>query len=177
MATTPRYIATTVADAKTYVSAAVGADVFVQVFDLDRDGSVAGADETTFARAVARAETEVDEVLAASHGTPWSAAEFAALTSATQDAVREIAAELTPWHAVRFRPSMKDEAKAPFRLLWKDARQRLKDLHIDRERRLPGMGAPEPTATAGGVVSVDLNSNTLTGLDWQRNASSGTGGY
>ncbi len=177
MATTPRYIATSVADAKTYAQNALGADVFLQVFDLDRDGAVSGADETAFSRAVARAETEVDEVLAASHGTPWTADAFAALPTGAQDAVREVVAELLPWHAVRFRPSMKDEAKAPYRLLWKDARARLKDLHIDKERRLPGLGTPEPTASAAGVVELDLNTTALTGLDWQRNATSGSGGY
>lgn len=169
MATTPRYIATSVADAKTYAQNALTAGVFLQVFDMDRDGSVSGADETAFSRAVARAETEVDEVLAASHGTPWTADAFAALPAGAQDSIREAVAELLPWHAVKFRPSMKDEAKAPYRLLWKDARQRLKDLHIDHERRLPGVGASSPTSHAG-VIAADADD---AGLVWSH-AADGT---
>jgi len=178
MATTPRYIATSVAAAKTYVENAIDAEVWLAVFDADGDGTVAtgSSDETEFARAVARAETRVDEALGASHGAPWSAEAFDALPAGTQDSVRECVLELLPWERVKFRPAMKDDAKAPYRQLWKDARERLVKLADDNRARLPGSGAATPT-DAGGVVAVDQSDTTLSGLDWQRNALSGSGGY
>jgi hypothetical protein len=177
MATTPRYVATTVADAVTYVRNALDPDVWVQVFDADRDGTVASAsaDETEFVRALCRAETRVDEALGASHGFPKAADAFAALPAGAQDSIRECVLELLPWERVKFRPSMKDEAKAPYRVLWKDAKERLTKLADDNKARLPGAGAPAPTPLAG---VVDLSDDTTNdGLVWTRNATSGSGGY
>jgi hypothetical protein len=162
MAITPRYLATTIADAKTYVSAAMTVDVYLRVYDMDGDGAVSGADETAFARALSRAETEIDETLSASHRMPFTAEAFAALPAGAQDSIREIALELMHWHAVKLRASMSDEKKSPYRVLWKDARERLKELRIDNGRRLPGVAAPQPTPQAG-VLSGDEGD---AGLQW-----------
>lgn len=172
MATTPRYIATTVAAAKTYVEANLDGEVWLTVFDADRDGEVAtsSTDETEFARAVARAETKVDEALGASHGFPKTPEEFAALPAGTQDSVRECVLELLPWERVKFRLAMKDEAKAPYRTLWKDARERLSKLADDNKARLPGAGAPLPTPRAGVITASEDDA----GLGWSHLADGTT---
>ncbi len=164
MATVPRYLATTVADAVTYARNALDPDVWLQIFDADRDGSVASgsADETEFARAVARAETRVDEAFGASHGAPFSANAFAALPAGAQDSIRECVLELLPWERVKFRPSMSDEKKAPYRVLHKDAVARLDRLATDTRARLPGVGAAAPFPSAG-VVTADAAD---AGLQW-----------
>lgn len=69
---TPRYLGSTVAAAKTYVQGTLTTGPFLAIFDMDRDGAVTGDDETAFAAAVERAETEVDEILGASHGAPFT---------------------------------------------------------------------------------------------------------
>ena len=167
MATTPRYLASTVGAAKTYVEANLDAEVWLAVFDADRDGSVAdaSADETEFARAVARAETRVDEAFGASHGFPKTPEQFAALPAGTQDSVRECVLELLLWERVKFRPTMKDEAKAPYRVLWKDARERLAKLAADNKARLPGAGPAEPVASVVGNVFAPEGEETSTWLD------------
>jgi len=172
MATTPRYLATTVSAAKTYVENALDAEVWLAVFDADRDGGVAtsSADETEFARAVARAETRVDEALGASHGAPWTADQFAALPAGTQDSIRECVLELLPWERVKYRPAMKDEAKAPYRTLWKDAMARLKAIADDNRARLPGSGAALPAPRAGVIAADDGDS----GLTWSHVADGTT---
>lgn len=146
MATTLRYLGTTTAEAVTYVREAVGDDVFTRAFDLDGNGTVATGsdDEKAFVRAGCAAETEIDEALAASHGTPF--------TGTIPDSVRELAAMLLFWCTVRYRPSMKEEAKAPYRLLYKDATARLKRLADDSRGRIPSVGAPQPVA---GLVGDD----------------------
>lgn len=170
MATSPRYIATTVSAAKTYVEDATDADVWLQVFDADGDEAVTGGDETAFARAVARAETRVDEALGASHGAPWSADAFAALPAGTQDSVRECVLELLPWERVKLRPSMKDDAKAPYKTMWKDALARLTKLADDNKARLPGAGAPLPTPRAGVIEASEDDA----GLAWSHLADGTT---
>jgi hypothetical protein len=141
MATSLRYLGTTTAEAVTYVREAVGEDVFARVFDLDGNGTVATGsdDEKAFVRAGCAAETEIDEALAASHGAPF--------TGTVPDSVREIAAMLLFWCAVRYRPSMKEESKAPYRLLYKDAMARLKRLADDNRGRIPTVGAPQPVSS------------------------------
>lgn len=157
MATTPRYLGTTTSAAKQYLEDSLESEVYLAVFDADRDGTVGSGstDETELARAVARAETKVDEILGASHGAPWSADAFAALAEGVRDSIKECALEMALWERVKFRPLMSDEKKAPYRQLWKDALARLKDLAADRQRRLGGSAVPEPTLSAGGVVEPD----------------------
>lgn len=149
MASVPRYVGTSVAEAKAYVRDALTSDVFLRVFDMDHDGDVAAAseDERAFVRAVCAAETEIDEKLAASHGAPF--------TGTVPDSVKQIAAERCLWCAVRLRPLMKDEAKAPYRMLYKDTDTRLKDIASDARARIPETGQPAPTSASAGVVSVD----------------------
>ena len=162
MATTPRYIGATVDDAVAYVRASIESDVWFQVFDSDRDGTIGSGstDETEFVRAVCRAETKVDEILGAAYGAPWTESEFATLPAGTRDAVRECALEMLPWERVKFRPSMSDERKAPYRVLWKDAQARLTKLATDDNARLPDLGPPAPTMDAGEAV-VDTASTAL----------------
>lgn len=156
MATTPRYLATTAADARTYLEASLDAETYLVVFDSDRDGAItsASADETELVRAVCRAETKVDRHLGASHGAPWSAEAFAALDEGTRDAIRECVQDLCLWERVKLRTPMTDK-KSPFRQLWEDAEKSLKELAADRGNRLPGQSAPEPTSGATGVVEAD----------------------
>lgn len=162
MATTPRYLATTASGAVTYLEAALDGETFLVVFDSDRDGSVAAAstDETELARAVCRAETTVDEMLGASHGAPWSADTFAALAEGVRDSVKECVLGLCLYERVRFRTAMGDEKKTPFRTLWKDTKERLKQIAEDNKGRLGGSAVPEPTATAGGVVVPDTDTSS-----------------
>ncbi len=164
----PRYVGSTVSAAKTYVQNVLTPAVFLQVFDMDRDGAVATSsdDETAFAAAVERAETEVDEMLGASHGAPFT---FSTLAAATQNAIKQCVAESLPWHAVKFRASMSDEKKAPYRTLWKDACERLKRIASDAGRRLPSAGASQPTPRAGVLTPDDGD----TGATWQ-NIANGT---
>lgn len=139
MSTSLRYLGTTTAEAVTYVREAVGDDVFLRVFDLDGDGAVAtaSADEKAFVRAGCAAETEIDEILSASHGTPF--------TGTIPDSVREIAAQRMFWCEVRLRP-MAGDARAPYRALYDDTTARLKRLAADNQARIPSVGVPQPVA-------------------------------
>lgn len=140
MATSLRYLGASTAAAVTYVREAVGDDVFYRVFDLDGGGTVAtGADdEKAFVRAGCAAETEIDEILSASHGAPF--------TGTIPDSIREIAAQRMFWCAVRLRP-MSGDARAPYRALYDDTTARLKRLAADSQGRIPTMGAPQPVAS------------------------------
>lgn len=148
MATTPRYVGTSATTAVAYVRDVLGEDAFLRVFDLDGDGDVVAAseDEKALVRAVCDAETEVDEALAASHGTPF--------TGTIPDSVRQIVAQRCLWCAVRYRAAMKDEAKAPYRLLYKDTDARLSRLAADARARIPEHGPPVtvPTATTSDIA-------------------------
>lgn len=93
---------------------------------------------------------------------PFTSDTFAALPAGAQDSIREIALELMHWHAVKLRPSMSDEKKSPFRVVWKDARARLLELRLDFGRRLPGVGAPDPTRSHAGLVEADADDAGLT---------------
>lgn len=139
MATALRYLGATTAEAVAYVLEAVGEDVFMRVFDADGDGAVATGsdDEKAFVRAGCAAETEIDEILAASHGTPF--------TGTIPDSVREIAAQRMFWCDVRWR-AMAGDAKAPYRQLYEDTTARLKRLAADNQGRIPSVGAPQPVA-------------------------------
>lgn len=139
MATTPRYAGTSAATAVAWVRDVCGEDAFLRVFDLDGDGDVVAAseDEKALVRAVCDAETEVDEALSASHATPF--------TGTIPDSVRQIVAQRCLWCAVRYRALMKDEAKAPYRVLYKDTDARLARLAQDRRGRIPEVGEPSPT--------------------------------
>ena len=148
MATTPRYAGTSAATAVAWVREVCGEDAFLRVFDLDLDGDVAAdsADERALVRAVCDAETEIDESLGASHGAPF--------TGTIPDSVRQIAAQRCLWCAVRYRASMKDEAKAPYRMLYRDTDARLARLATDNRGRVPEVGPPTtvPTATTTDIA-------------------------
>jgi len=165
MSTTPRYLATTVANAVTVARNALDPEVWLLIFDADRDGTVAAnsADETGFARAVARCETQVDEAFGASHGAPFTADAFAALPAGAQDSIRECVLEMLPYERIKFRPSMSDEKRAPYRVVWKDAKARLAKLATDSLARLPGTAAPRQYAGAG-VLTPDADD---AGMTWQ----------
>ena len=139
MATTPRYAGTSAATAVASVRDALGEDAFLRVFDLDSHGDAVAAseDERALVRSVCDAETEIDEALSASHGAPF--------TGAIPDSVRQIVAQRCLWCAVRYRAAMKDEAKAPYRVLYKDTDARLARLAMDRRGRIPEVGEPSPT--------------------------------
>lgn len=142
MRAAPRYVGVTLADAIAYVRDTVGEEDFLRVFDLDGDGVVApdSIDARAFVRAVCSAETEVDEHLAASHGTPF--------VGAIPDSVREVSAQRCLWCAVRTRSSMSDAERAPLRLLYKDTDARLERIKLDAGGRIPGRPAPDPAATS-----------------------------
>ncbi len=165
MATTPRYVGTSATTAATYVRDTVGDDAFFRVFDLDGDGVVATAsqDEKAFVRAVCAAETEVDEMLSASHSTPF--------VGTIPDSIREIVALRCLWCAVRVRAAMKDEARAPYRTLYKDTDARLARLATDNRGRIPETGAPAPFEATAGDVDTDER-----GLVW-RNSFAGSSGF
>ena len=149
MATTPRYAGTSAATAVAWVRDVCGEDAFLRVFDLDADGDVVAAseDEKALVRAVCDAETEVDEALAASHGAPF--------TGMIPDSVRQIVAQRCLWCAVRYRAAMKEEAKAPYRMLYKDTDARLSRLAADARARIPERGPPVtvPTATTTDIAA------------------------
>ena len=112
-APTPRYLGTTLAEAKSAFQEYLGADLFKRIFDLDGDGTLETEDDDVFGRACAAAETEFDEILAASHGAPLT---FASLTSGQQNSVRDIVARMTPFLAVEIRPiASTDEKGSPTR--------------------------------------------------------------
>lgn len=164
MSFTLRYLGTTVAEAKTYAQEVLTPQVFLQIFDMDRDGAVSGADETAFAATVERTETEFDETLAASHGAPF---DVSTLAASTLRSIRQIIAEGLPWNAVKLRASMADEKKAPYRVLWKDAQDRARRIRTDDGRRLPGASTPQPTPRAGVITGDDGDAGTT----WQNIAS------
>ena len=111
-APTPRYLGTTLAEAKSAFQEYLGADLFKRIFDLDGDGTLETEDDDVFGRACAAAETEFDEILAASHGAPLT---FASLTSGQQNSVRDIVARMTPFLAVEIRPiASTDEKGKPY---------------------------------------------------------------
>jgi len=145
MATVPRYVGTSIADAIAYAQEQLEDD-FLRVFDRDGDGTVVAdsADGRAFARAVCFAESEVDEALAMSHGAPF--------TGTIPDSIREISVLRTLWCAVRTRLTMSDVEKAPYRTLYKDTDARLTRLKTDNGARIPEKGVPEPTRSHGGVL-------------------------
>jgi hypothetical protein len=153
MATVPRYVGTTVAEAITYAQEQLEDD-FLRVFDRDGDGTVVAdsADGRAFARAVCAAETEIDEKLAMSHGAPF--------TGTIPSSVREIALLRSLWCAVRTRLTMSDTEKAPYRTLYKDTDARLTNLQRDNGARIPEKGVPEPTRSHGGVLEVSEAEDT-----------------
>lgn len=178
MADIPRYLGTTTAAALAAFQEIVGgASKALRYFDIDGNGTIASgsADETAFARAVAAAETQVDEILGASHGAPWTAEEFAALPAGTQSSIKQCVARMAPWEHVQFNLVGTEDEKGVEKMHAR-ALKRLEGISEDNRRRLPDVGAPAPTA-AGGVIDVDLDTPTLVGLDWLRNASSGSGSY
>ena len=137
MATIPRYVGTNAATAVAYIQARLQDDQFLRVFDLDGDGVVASGsdDESALVAAVCSAETEVDEFLAASHGTPF--------TGTVPDTVREISFQRSLWCSVRLRANA-NVVFAPFLLLYQQTDSRLSRLAKDKEARIPTVGAPEP---------------------------------
>jgi len=178
MADTPRYLGETTSAALLAFQEIVGGNSKVlRYFDLDGSGAIGSgsADETAFARAVAAAETQVDEILGASHGAPWTAEEFAALPAGAQSTITQCVARMAPWEAIQFNLVGTEDEKGVEKMHAR-AVKRLEKMAEDNKRRLPAVGAAAPTA-AGGVVDLDLDTTSLVGLEWQRNASSGSGGY
>jgi hypothetical protein len=155
MTAAPRYVGTDTASAVAFVREAIGEDYFLRVFDLDGDGDVGvgSDDEKAFVRAVCSAETEVDEMLGASHATPF----VATLTTPIPDSIREIAAQRSLWCAVRWR-SMAGDAKAPYRQLYDDTTARLKRLATDNGARIAGLSAAASVVAdfGGGYVEAEL---------------------
>lgn len=177
MAEIPRYLGTTAALALAAFQDIVGGSAQVlRYFDLDGGGTIASgsSDETAFARAVAAAETQVDEILGASHGAPWTAEEFAALPAGTQSSIKECVARMLPWERIQFSLVGAEEEKGVERMHAR-AVKRLEKIAEDNKRRLPDAGAPQPTPLAGVVSLSDDLSND--GLVWSRNALSGDGNY
>lgn len=171
MADAPRYLGATTAAALTAFQDIVGgASKALRYFDLDGSGAIGSgsADETAFARAVAAAETQVDEVLGASHGAPWTSEEFAALPAGTQSTVKQCVARMAPWEHIQFNLVGTDEEKGVEKM-HAHALKRLERLADDNKRRLPDAGPPRPTPQAG-VIATD---DTDAGLVWSH-AANGT---
>lgn len=141
MATVPRYIGTTADEAITYLRESLEEGEFTSIFDSDGDGTVAAdsSDGRALVRAVCAAETEVDEILGASNGAPF--------TGVIPDSIKEIVAQRCLWCRVRLRTTMSDETRAPFRTLYKDTTERLKRIAEDNRGRIPELGPSRPTAT------------------------------
>ena len=143
---------------------AFGADIAAAswdsvIFDLGGDGTLETEDDDVFGRACAAAETEIDEILGASHGTPFV---FANLTEGQRNSVRDIAARLLPFLAVEIRPiASTDEKSTPYKGMYTRAITRAEKLAADAKRRLPGAGAPEPTSGATGVVEADADTSSV----------------
>lgn len=169
-APTPRYLGTTLAEAKSAFQEYLGADLFKRIFDLDGDGTLETEDDDVFGRACAAAETEFDEILAASHGAPLT---FASLTSGQQNSVRDIVARMTPFLAVEIRPiASTDEKGKPYESMYKRAVARAEKLAADARRRLPGASAPRPTTVAG-VIAMDETDATVAWTNLANGATSG----
>lgn len=158
-APTPRYLGTTLAEAKTAFEEYVGNDLLLRVFDLDGSGAMGTADDNAFGRAVAAAETELDEILGASHGAPFI---FANLTAGQQNSLRDCVARMVPFLAVEVRPiASTDEKGNPYASMYKRAVGRLAKLAEDNKRRLPGASAPAPTPRAGLVTMDDEDATVI----------------
>ncbi len=137
----PRYVGTDAASAVAYVREVIGdPNDFLRVFDRDNDGEVApgSSDERALVMAVCAAETEVDEVLAASHGAPFP-------PGAVPESVRQIAALRSLWCAMRTRP-LSDAERGAFRTLYKDTDARLAKLRDDAGARIPQAAVPAPAS-------------------------------
>ncbi len=163
MASTPRYVGTDAATARAFLCAALGwsDEDFLRVFDLDGDGAVAGTDEAAFVRSICMAETEVDEALSATHGTPFT-------EDRITDSIREVSALRVPWCAVRGR-ALTEAAKSSLGGLYTASDARLKRLREDNGARIPTVAAPEPTASAlAGVVAAPATpwADTARGTRW-----------
>lgn len=140
MATVPRYIGTTADEAIEYLRETLDEE-FGAVFDSNGDGTVAAdsADGRALVRAVCAAETEVDEILGASNGAPF--------TGVVPDTIKEIVALRSLWCRVRLRATMTDDLRAPYRTLYKDTTARLERIASDNRGRIPELGPSRPTAT------------------------------
>ena len=135
-----RYLGATIAESIAYARETLGDEDLLRVFDLDGDGAIApdSLDERAFVRAVASAETEVDECLAASHGAPFR--------GEVSESVREIVAQRSVWCAVRTRGSLSEAERVAWRQLYKDTDARLERLQSDRGARIPNAPLPSPTS-------------------------------
>ncbi len=175
MAETPRYLGTTTAAALTAFQDIVGgASKVLRYFDLDGSGAVGTgtADETAFARAVAAAETQVDEILGASHGAPWTADTFAALPAGTQSSIKQCVARMAPWEHIQFNVVGTVDEKGVEKM-HRRAIERLKGIADDNKRRLPGAGAAQPAPRAG-VIAGDAGDDGDAGLQWSHIADGTT---
>lgn len=172
MAETPRYLGDTTASALTAFQEIVGGTAKVlRYFDLDGSGSIASGspDETAFARAVASAETQVDEILGAAYGAPWTTGQFQALPAGTQSTIRQCVARMTPWEHVQFNLVGTDDEKGVEKM-HALAVKRLEKLAADNQRRLPDSGAGRPTIQAGVIAGDDGDG----GLAWSHIADGTT---
>lgn len=163
MADTPRYLGTTTAAALTAFQDIVGGSAkALRYFDLDGGGTIGSgsADETAFARAVAAAETQVDEILGASHGAPWAADEFAALPAGAQSTIKQCVARMAPWEAIQFNLVGTEDEKGVEKMHAR-AVKRLEKMAEDNKRRLPDAGAARPAPMAG-VIAADESDGGLT---------------
>lgn len=162
----PRYIGTDAATARAFLCAALNwsDEDFLRVFDLDGDQAIAGTDEAAFLRAVCMAETEVDEALAASHGTPFTG-------TGITDSVREVSALRVPWVAIRAKTA--EAAKNPNYGLYQASDRRLDRLARDRGGRIPSVGAPQPVV---GVVANALSPADTATSTWADLADGRTAG-
>lgn len=167
MAISPRYVGTTTAEAVAYALEILTEEPFLRVFDMDGDGEVAvgSSDESAFIRAVCSAETEVDEILSASHASPF--------TGEIPDSIREIALQRSLWCAVRFRV-MKSDDKAPYLGLYNETTKRLERIAADRLRRIPSSGAPAPVSTV--VATADASVEAASSFWGDPNSPTGFGG-
>lgn len=157
MATVPRYVGATVAEAVANIRAGLGLPFFLQYFDWDRDGAVgSGSDEeTALVRGICDAELEIDEALGAGGGAPF----VATVERPIPDSVRSIAIQRTPWCVIRFRP-FAEATKTSARREYDDSTKRLDRIRTDNGRRLAGPAVvPAVSAEAsasGGYVEPEV---------------------
>lgn len=126
-----------------FMSARMGTEAFLRVFDKDKDGV---ADTAVFDAAVLSAESIIRAKLAASHGDP--------LSGEVPQYLKDICAMLVPFEGTKWAPgpASTPQTASPYKALWDQGISCLNDLAKDRTARLPA-GPGEPTASVEAYVN------------------------
>lgn len=121
------------------ISSRFTADLYLKVFDKDRDGT---ADSAFVSQCISTAESIVSMRTRAAFG-----ADFDLSGGTVDEAIKGVVVDVAVWEAVKYSP-LQTDAKAPFRQSYNDAMAFLDRLVKDDRNRVKtsAVGRPSPRA-------------------------------